>query len=54
MNKESVYNKISYIEKRLKNKQFGEFYKIVMTPIVPGLISSTKTKSIPVSHKKIG
>ena len=30
MNKESVYNEMSYFEKRQKDKQFGKFYKIVM------------------------
>jgi ribosome biogenesis GTPase len=30
MNKESVYNEMSYFEKRRKDKQFGKFCKIVM------------------------
>jgi ribosome biogenesis GTPase len=30
MNKESVYNEMSYLEKRQKDKQFGKFCKIVM------------------------
>jgi len=30
MNKESVYNELSYLEKRQKDKQFGKFCKIVM------------------------
>ena len=30
MNKESVYNEMSYIEKRKKDKQFGKFCKTVM------------------------
>jgi ribosome biogenesis GTPase len=30
MNKESIYNKMSYLEKRQKDKQFGKFVKTVM------------------------
>ncbi len=30
MNKESIYNEMSYLEKRQKDKQFGKFYKTVM------------------------
>ena len=30
MNKESVYNEMSYLEKKQKDKQFGKFCKIVM------------------------
>ena len=30
MNKESIYNEMSYLEKRLKDKQFGKFCKTVM------------------------
>ena len=30
MNRESVYNEMSYLEKRQKDKQFGKFVKTVM------------------------
>jgi len=30
MNKESIYNEMSYLEKRRKDKQFGKFCKTVM------------------------
>ena len=30
MNKESIYNEMSYLEKRQKDKQFGKFCKTVM------------------------
>jgi ribosome biogenesis GTPase len=30
MNKESIYNEMSYLEKRQKDKQFGKFIKSVM------------------------
>ena len=30
MNKESIYNEMSYLEKRQKDKEFGKSYKIVM------------------------
>ncbi len=30
MNKESIYNEMSYLEKREKDKQFGKFCKTVM------------------------